>query len=282
MALKKVSKRCAPNLGRKLRQHRAVGIAVFEPAARLEAWLVGCEDRKQFSRRDLAIVSKSAAVGIARWANKAFVTTKVAIASHPPENPRTLNVFHGCSISTVLLPTSLSALATMQSWRIMSDEKRQTNRLMWSFREQTPQPCVLTFTAQTEQRSFSIVAYRRRVRTSLIQIFVIWVVFQGVQASAQTSSSDRKHTIPALLQREHVASVSFAQAQRDKQVQKGRKPSANETNDPYVEGWSRMSLVYGCSTCRRCNPAIQCPRRGPRAYGPHTCPWQRWPYAFGI
>ena len=281
MALKKVSKRCAPNLGRKLRQHRAVGIAVFEPAARLEAWLVGREDRNNLA----GAISRSSRI-CSSWHSSLSehgICNDYGCYRKPPAGkPRTFHVFHGCGISTVLLPTSLSALATMQSWRIMSDEKRQTNRLMWSFREQTPQPCVLTFTAQTEQRSFSIVAYRRRVRTSLIQIFVIWVVFQGVQASAQTSSSDRKHTIPALLQREHVASVSFAQAQRDKQVQKGRKPSANETNDPYVEGWSRMSLVYGCSTCRRCNPAIQCPRRGPRAYGPHTCPWQRWPYAFGI
>lgn len=54
-------------------------------------------------------------------------------------------------------------------------------------------------------------AYCLRVRTFLIPIFVTSLVCQGFQMLAQTSSSDRKQTIPALLQREHVTSVSFAQ-----------------------------------------------------------------------
>ena len=82
---------------------------------------------------------------------------------------------------------------------------------MWSFREQTPQAYVLSLTAHAEQGSFSIVAYCLRVRTFLIPILVTSLVCQGFQMLAQTSSSDRKQTIPALLQREHVASVSFAQ-----------------------------------------------------------------------
>jgi CubicO group peptidase (beta-lactamase class C family) len=55
------------------------------------------------------------------------------------------------------------------------------------------------------------VNYRLRVRTFLIPIFAASLVFQAFKSSAQTSSSNRKQKIPALLQREHVASVSFAQ-----------------------------------------------------------------------
>jgi CubicO group peptidase (beta-lactamase class C family) len=55
------------------------------------------------------------------------------------------------------------------------------------------------------------VAYRLRVRTFLLPIFVISLVFPGFQTSAQTSSSYRKQAIFTLLESEHVASVSFAQ-----------------------------------------------------------------------
>jgi CubicO group peptidase (beta-lactamase class C family) len=55
------------------------------------------------------------------------------------------------------------------------------------------------------------VAYRLGVRTFLLPIFVTSLVALGLQASAQTSPSDRKQMIAALLQSEHVASVSFAQ-----------------------------------------------------------------------
>ncbi len=54
-------------------------------------------------------------------------------------------------------------------------------------------------------------AYRLRVRTFLLPIFVMSLVFPGFQTPAQTSSSYRKQAIPTLLESEHVASVSFAQ-----------------------------------------------------------------------
>ena len=60
--------------------------------------------------------------------------------------------------------------------------------------------------------------FRLRVRSFLSSIFVASLLATGLHSSAQTSTPDRKQAIPALLQREHVASVSFAQIAGGKTV----------------------------------------------------------------
>lgn len=54
-------------------------------------------------------------------------------------------------------------------------------------------------------------AQRLYIRPFLPLILVTFLITLGLQSSAQASPSDRKQTIPALLQSEHVVSVSFAQ-----------------------------------------------------------------------
>ena len=54
-------------------------------------------------------------------------------------------------------------------------------------------------------------AFRLRVHSFLLAIAVVSFIATGLQSSAQTSASGRKQEVPSLLQREHVASVSFAQ-----------------------------------------------------------------------
>ena len=54
-------------------------------------------------------------------------------------------------------------------------------------------------------------AQRLHVRSFLFLILAPCLIVSGLRSTAQTPLSDRKEAIPALLQREHVASVSFAQ-----------------------------------------------------------------------
>jgi CubicO group peptidase (beta-lactamase class C family) len=57
----------------------------------------------------------------------------------------------------------------------------------------------------------SIVAYRKYVRTLFAPVLIALVAASFLHAAAQAAPDDRKQIILALLHREHVASVSFAQ-----------------------------------------------------------------------
>ena len=57
----------------------------------------------------------------------------------------------------------------------------------------------------------SIVVYRQYLHKFFSVLSIASVAASFLHASAKAPSNDRKQIIPALLHREHVASVSFAQ-----------------------------------------------------------------------